>query len=299
VYGADARFVFYNRLEFDAYLMKSDTPNLTGKDQARRFATGWRDDEWVIVGEYNAVQTNFNPEVGFIRRRDNTNYSGDLTWKPLLRGSEAIRNLWFQTTLDYFGSGAGKVETREQTLNTGMVFENNAQAFVGLVQTFDRLVQPARIQGIALGVGDYDYLQYYANFTTDQSEKFSGNGSINWGGFWNGRRRSLAAGFGFKPNFRLNLTLNYSRDQIRLADVKSTADLVGARFIYGFSPRSFFNAFVQYNGETHEWSTNIRYNITYRPLSDLYLVYNDRRNTQGGFPIERAFVVKLTNLFNF
>ena len=59
------------------------------------------------------------------------------------------------------------------------------------------------------------------------------------------------------------------------------------------------NAFLQYNGQTHELSTNVRFNITYRPLSDLYLVYNDRRDLRNGQPIERAFVVKLTNLFNF
>ncbi len=79
----------------------------------------------------------------------------------------------------------------------------------------------------------------------------------------------------------------------------STTDLAGARFLYGFSPRSFINAFFQYNSETHEVSTNIRFNITYRPLSDIYVVYNDRRSSRGNELMERAFIVKVTNLFNF
>ena len=45
--------------------------------------------------------------------------------------------------------------------------------------------------------------------------------------------------------------------------------------------------------ETHEVSTNIRFNITYRPLSDIYLVYNDRRSL-GHVLMERAFIVKVT-----
>jgi hypothetical protein len=42
-----------------------------------------------------------------------------------------------------------------------------------------------------------------------------------------------------------------------------------------------------------------RFNITYRPLSDIYVVYNDRRNTQIEEPLDRAFIVKVTKLFSF
>ena len=299
VYGPDAHFVFLNKLEFDSYLLKSDTPGLKGKNQARRFATGWRDDEFLISAEYNAVQTNFNPEAGFVRRRDNTNYAGEFTWKPLLRRSESIRNLSFGTSLDYFNGGNGKIETREEGATAGITFENNAFINVGMTQTFDRLVRPTLIQRIAIPAGDFQYRQYSASFNTSQSEKLSGTGGVNWGEFWNGHRKSYNAGLGLKPNYRLNFALNYTRDRIELPAGTSTSDLVGTRFIYGFSPRSFVNAFVQYNGQTHEVSTNIRFNITYRPLSDLYLVYNDRRDSRNGEPVERAFVVKLTNLFNF
>ena len=46
VYGADAHFQFYDKLEFDSYLLRSETPGKSGKDQARRFQTAWRDDEF-------------------------------------------------------------------------------------------------------------------------------------------------------------------------------------------------------------------------------------------------------------
>ncbi len=102
VYGADAHFQFYERLEFDSYLLRSDTPGTSGKDQARKFATAWRDDEWVVGAEYHEVQTNFNPEMGFIRRKDITQYSGNFSWRPLLPRSRTIRNLVFSTNLDYY-----------------------------------------------------------------------------------------------------------------------------------------------------------------------------------------------------
>jgi hypothetical protein len=46
-------------------------------------------------------------------------------------------------------------------------------------------------------------------------------------------------------------------------------------------------------------SSNLRFNFTHHPLSDLYVVYNDRRDTASGQLLERAVIVTLTNLFNF
>lgn len=50
-----------------------------------------------------------------------------------------------------------------------------------------------------------------------------------------------------------------------------TTGLVGARILYGFSPRAFLN----------------------------YVVDNDRRDTTSGDVLERAVILKVTNLFSF
>ncbi len=121
---------------------------------------------------------------------------------------------------------------------------------------------------------------------------------MNWGEFWDGDRRSFTGAISVKPDYHLNVSLNYTRNNLELQNGTSRTHLFGTRVIYGFSPRSFFNAFVQYNSATREVSTNIRFNIMYRPLSDLYLVYNDRRDT-GNQPLERAFILKVTRLLTF
>ena len=43
--------------------------------------------------------------------------------------------------------------------------------------------------------------------------------------------------------------------------------------------RAVLNACFQYNADTDQISSNIRFNIIHRPLSDLFLVYDDRRDT--------------------
>ena len=307
VYGPDAHFQFFDRLEFDTFLLRSDTLGKSGKNQARKFATAWRDDELVIATEYNTVQTNFNPEIGFIRRRDMTQYSGDFSWLPLMKGSRTIRNLIFSTNLDYYEGGNGKVETRTQTVNLGMQLQNRGSINFSANETFDRLVNAFFIRStrqghssdLTIAAGDYKYREYAARFDTGQSRKISGDGNMSWGEFWNGRRKSFSGSLGLRPNHHVNVELTYSQNRVNLPNGSFTTNLVGTRLLYGFTPRLFINAFIQYNADTHQVSSNIRFNLIHHPLSDLYLVYNDRRDTVRGEPVERAFIIKLTNLFNF
>ena len=74
---------------------------------------------------------------------------------------------------------------------------------------------------------------------------------------------------------------------------------MGSRLSYAFNPRLFVNAFLQYNADTHQVSSNIRLDFTHHPLSHIYIVYDDRRDTMSGQLVERALTMKLTNLFNF
>ena len=304
VYGTDAHFQFFTKLDFDSYILRSDTPGRSGNNQARRFQTGWRDEEFVASAEYNEVEPNFNPETGFVRRRDMKQYSGDFTWKPLLRKSDSIRNLNFGTAYDYYGgSGSGKVETRVNETTIGVLFETNASINFIINQTFDRLADQLRIPSgnphVAIPPGDYKFENYTGNFATNLRRKIAGNGAYSWGDFYNGEHKQVNGGLILKPNYHLSVNLTYDRNRVDLSNGAFTTELIGAKFIYGFTPRAFVNAFIQYNADTHVVSSNIRFNWTHHPLSDLYIVYNDTRNTLTHQTRERAFIVKLTNLFKF
>ena len=301
LFGVDAFFQFSNRLEFDAYVLKTDTPGLEGKDQARKFAAGWRDDELVIAGAYDAIQTNFNPEAGFVRRPNATKYTGEFSFNPLIRSSRSVRNLIFGTTLEYFEDGTTEqVETRTQNLNLGVRFQNGASINYTLAERFERLNRVFRIRpGILIPEGDYAYRRQRVSASSDSSRKISGGGSVEWGEFWDGESESFTANLSLKPNYRVNVSMDYSRNQIDLTGGSFTTNLLGMRFVYAFNARAFFNAFIQYNTERKEVSSNVRFNIIHRPLSDLFIVYNDRRSTANAQVVERALIVKFTNLFDF
>ncbi len=300
VYGPDVHLQLFDRLEVDSFLLRSDSPGKSGRDQARTLRTAWRADELIVSAEYNLVGANFNPEVGFLRRRDMSHYSGFVTLRPQLRSSDTIRNLNFTTGVDYYENGDGQIETRTQEATVGVQFANNGFVNFNITETFERLVSAFAIRpAVSIPVGDYQYRRYSAAVRTGNNRKVGATGNVAWGDFWDGRSESLRGGLNLRPNHHLNVDLDYSRNRVTLRNGSFTTQLIGARVLYGFTPRAFFNAFLQYNADTHQVSSNLRFNFTHRPLSDLYLVYNDRRDTTTGQVLERAVIVKLTNLLSF
>ncbi len=228
VYGVDMHLQFYERLEFDSFFLRSDTPSLSGGNQARQFEVAWRDDELIVAAGYNEIQTNFNPEVGFVRRGDNTHYRGDVSWNPLIESSPLFRNLVMALAFNYYEGGATEeIETREEGLNLGIRFENNGSVDFQVIRTFDRLREPFPIHpSVSIRQGDYGYTGYAATASSNPGGKISGNGSVEWGEFWSGRRQSFTGGVSWKPNVNFKTDIEYTRNQVNLAEGKFTSDLV-------------------------------------------------------------------------
>jgi hypothetical protein len=78
--------------------------------------------------------------------------------------------------------------------------------------------------------------------------------------------------------------------------------LLNTRVTYAMSSRAFMSALVQYNSNSNRVSTNARLRWEYRPGSELFVVYNEQRDTlTRRLPdvVNRAFIVKVNRLFRF
>jgi hypothetical protein len=79
--------------------------------------------------------------------------------------------------------------------------------------------------------------------------------------------------------------------------------LVTTRTTYTISPTMFISALLQYNSSTDALSSNIRLRWEYQPGSELFVVYNEQRDTLAprSFPEleNRALIVKINRLFRF
>ncbi len=297
VFGFDGVFQFFTRLNVTGYMLRSDTPGVDEDQDAQAFTIGWRDDTFAMGADYESVGDNFNPEVGYVRRDDMSHYSGDITYTPRLRGRAGIRNLTFGANYDYYANVDGEIETREHTFRASMNFENGSSASFNTGESFERLFEEFR--RYSLEPGDYRTRDYLVSYNSDRSRLVGGRISYTWGDFWNGTRRSIGGDVTFKPNYHWQIDTRYSRNHLELPVGDFVTTLVSLKVLYAFTSRIFLNTFLQYNAERHQFSSNIRFNIIHHPLSDIYLVFNERRDTLTGEVLDRGILFKFTNLFNF
>ncbi len=135
------------------------------------------------------------------------------------------------------------------------------------------------------------------SLSSDQSRLLSGVFTVTTGEFFDGDKDSYAVTGRFrKPQFQAEVS--WKHDNVRLASGDFETDLVSTRLNYSFNTNMFLNALIQYNRDLKEINTNIRYNFIHKPLSDLFLVYNERRSSTGEV-VERALIAKLTYVFSF
>lgn len=299
VVGIDANVQLLQKLDVTSYWLHSQTPGVADGDAAKAVGVSWRDNDFTVSGQYEQVQAHFNPEVGFVRRRDNDHYAANVTVLPRIR-HKYIRNFNVTAGADYYAKWRGGVETRQQDISGSAQFHNSSSITYKATHNWDRLIEPFDIRAdVSIPVGDYDYMQQEVNFSLDRSRRASGGGRVIWGEFWDGHQTSAGVTLDLKPSHRLNLDVNYTVNKVTLPQGHFTTHLIVTRGLYAFSTHLFLNSFLQYNADTHQFSSNVRFNFLYRPLSDLYVVFNDRRDTTSGRLLERALTVKLTNLISF
>ncbi len=101
-----------------------------------------------------------------------------------------------------------------------------------------------------------------------------------------------------RVNEHFNASVNLQINDIEVSNGAFVSKLVSSRVNYNFNTKMFVNALVQYNTDSRQLSSNLRFNIIHRPLSDIFLVYNERHDERTD-RIDRAFIAKMTYLFAF
>ena len=81
-YGVDTLISPTNDINIAGYAAKTDTTGRTGDDTSYRGRFDWTADKYGAAAEHLSVGTDFNPEVGFLRRTAFTRSYGQLRYSP-------------------------------------------------------------------------------------------------------------------------------------------------------------------------------------------------------------------------
>ena len=304
VYGLDAALSFYDNVNLTGYYARSQTPGLVGDDASYQAAFTYNGDLYAFQLDHLLVGDNFNPEIGFLRRDDfrRTFTAAQYSPRPSMR---AVRQFRWGGSLDYIENGAGEVETRIAQARFQTEFENSDRLSFDVQESYELLVEPFDIASdVTIPIGGYDFRDFFMSYSMGQQRRVSGSVSFQRGGFFNGDVTAVGWRQGrieVTPKFSIEPGISINR--INLPKGRFTAKLITSRVTYTFTPRMFFGGLVQFNSSSDSLSTNLRLRWEYQPGSELFVVYNDQRDTELGrsFPMleNRAFIVKFTRLFRF
>ncbi len=305
VIGVDGTFGFFDNLSVNSYWAKTQTQGLTGNDSSFRGQLDYAGDRFGVQIEQLQVGDDFSPDVGFLRRDDIRKSFAQFRFspRPRARALKRIRRLSWTTSGTYIENGEGRVDTRDVSSEFAFEFQNSDRFTVSSGATYEYVPQPLRIVGLTVPVGGYDYASGAVAMNFGRQRRISGNISIERGTFYNGHKTTLTISQGrFNPTPQLALEPTYLGNWVELVQGTSRTHLVGTRATYTMTPTMFTSALVQYNTLARSVSANARLRWEYRPGSELFIVYNEQRDTQAvSFPdlVNRALIVKVNRLFRF
>ncbi len=294
-FGADLNLNFLSKLAFTTFILKTETPGLEGDDTAADFGVRWNDRRLDFQGEFLSIGENFNPEVGFVPRRGIRKSRSSLTWRvrPGDRLSR-VREIRPQANIDYITDQENVIKTRNSQLGLAFELQNSSVIFLAFNSHFERLDEPFFIRPEqSIPVGDYPISGWAFFFSSDRSRILGGELRVNSGDFFDGEKTTVRGKLGLQPDYRFSAELSWNHDDISLPSGDFDTNLVAARLSYSFNTSTFLNALIQYDSTQREVSSNIRFHFIYKPLSDFFLVYNERRSSTGEV-LERALIAKLT-----
>ena len=304
MYGADGVFAFYQNLVINTYWARTASKNRSGEDVSYRAQLDYAGDRYGVQAEHLAVGRNFNPEVGFVRRNDIQKTYGLARFSPRTKRFPSVRKFFYQASGQYIQNAAGRRELQSTDLESAIEFQNSDRVAIAYTGTYEYIPVPFRIApAVTVPIGGYDYDNLKLTFNIGQQRRFNGIASFEYGTLYGGTKRTVGFSRGrIQLHMKMSVEPTVTLNHVELPQGTFNTNLVGTRATFTPTALMFVSALIQYNSTARSLAANVRFRWEYTPGSEMFVVYNDQRDTRGlGFPdlTNRAFIVKVNRLLRF
>lgn len=271
---------------------------------AGRFFAGYNSNKMYLGWLTNFVSEQYIPGMGFIFQNNviQHNPGGYAIIRP--KKLPWIRRYDPGLFVNYFHDFENPGQFQQANLYlfpVYLIFTNGSFLEWALFPTWQNINFNFAPLGIEIEQQRYFYLTQYIKFNTDQSKKWSASLRYDWGDYYNGKRDALTAGIRLAPDPRVAFTLDYEHNNLRnlgIARENLATNLVTGGMRLAWNPRLQLSAFYQYNSFDNQGRWNIRGSWEYRPLSFIYLVFNES-NLPDFDTRNRSTIAKVSYLRQF
>jgi len=307
VAGADVNFIFFHKLTASGFWARtfSSPLALRGNDWAATADLAYNSN--LIQAEVlrAVVQPNFNPEVGFVERTDLVTNFIDFQLSPRPK-TGPVREYNFEGFFRYEPDTDDVLQTQEWQATFRALFHNGAYTDDDLFDNFiQRLTKPFNIfQNVIIPVGLYHFDRHQLTWGSDTSKPFVYAISERFGTYYNGTLNELRFRGTYHANAHLSILAIPEWDRFKLNNQIYNVKVGSCGASYSFNRFVTTSALAQLNSvEENPWSLNLRLRYTYRPDSDLFVIYNagnQFNSLAAGNPVllqEKRLSIKLTYSF--
>ena len=315
-YGVDTAIQTSPNGKLFAFIAGTTTPGEEGTDYAGRVFYQYANPVQGGSVGFSQVGERFNPEVGFLPRRGYRRYEGrwGLTYQPkrypwIRRFSPHL----FQQ--NYYGLD-GEIQTSRGHYHFFEIQPARGGRFgLRVDREQDRPVTDFRIfratdgRAVIIPPGLYTWYFWTPEYFSDPSAPISVVANPSFGQFYDGDWKHWSVTVNGRVGSKVAASVGYTRDDISLPGGDFVTTLLPVEFSYAFTPLASLSALVQYNSQSTLVNSNIRLALLDRSGTGLFIVYNDRRDTDAStrsfrdLPedsvLGRSFIVKYTRLFDW
>ena len=259
----------------------------------------WRTNLFRADASYTDIGEDFNPEVGYIQRRDVRRFRGGGSYTPW-PGVYGIREIQIGPEIDLVLTQENELETQEITFDTQFEFETGDDIGFEIKNTIEHLDEVFYLQGQEIPEGDYNFTSFEVSARTSSSRMIAARMQVEFGEFYSGTIRGFSIDAIARPSAKLSIEPFIEFNRITLLGEEFDANAFGGRVGYSFSTILFAKLFSQWSTDRDVLSANFLINYIYRPGSDIYLVFDQSYDTRdGGFKLLGWTVVgKMTYWWN-
>ena len=241
----------------------------------------WRTNLFRLDASYTDIGEDFNPEVGYIQRRDVRRFRGDASYTPW-PDKFGIREIQIGPEVDIVLTQANELETREITFDTQFEFDTGDDIGFEVKNTIENLDVGFNLQGQKIPEDDYNFTSFQVSGRTSSSRMVAAQVQVEFGEFYSGTRRGFLIDATARPTARLSIEPFIEFNRITLLGEEFDANAFGGRVGYSFSTILFAKLFSQWSTDRDILSANVLVNYIYRPGSDIYFVFDQSYDTRDG-----------------
>ncbi|HSW51336.1 MAG TPA: sugar-binding protein [Bryobacteraceae bacterium] len=295
----------HKNFDVAAFGLKTSAPGVRSGDFAYGGQVRYPNDRISIGYSWQEIGANFDPKLGYVRRRGVRINSLNSRFGPRPKGNPHIRQVTFDFDFsDHYSTVHRSLESRTYSfspfgllLSRGQLFEYN------LSHDTEQIFRPFEIhKDIRIPAGSYSFTRHSLSYQGPVNRPVSYGASYNRGGFYSGTSDEVTGRLSWRKSERITASLEVRQYWVRLKEGRFDTSLALVRLNYFFSPRLALTNFVQYDTDSRNIGLQSRLRWIIRPGQEVYLVLNHewQENPLDRFEASRTDLrAKLNYTFRF